>query len=330
MGVSSLDRYWGAMVGTLCGDALGAPYEWKSSTEVEQDLKKRGGIVPREYAPFDYIDPWGKERIVLKGHPTDDSELTAALGLSLVSTLRFNPVDVYDRLRDFIHGRKSILSDVAYGTGGTLRAALMPGTYKESVAKFETNEIPTPPSNGSLMRNIPVALRAYPDFGHVIRLAAQQSVITHRNLSSVAACVAHAVFVGVLISGVSPKDAWSETIGKLKKCPANVDPVTLNEILAVAITKPDYATEIKGKEGWAVLSLRVALWATISATDFADGILRAISVGGDTDTYAAIAGGALGVHFGFSGIPTEWVNVLQGKDTMCAIADRLHAYWHRP
>ena len=102
-----------------------------------------------------------------------------------------------------------------------------------------------------------------------------------------------------------------------------------NEILAIELREPNYFTEIKGKEGWAVLSLRVAVWASITAQNFADGILKSIRVGGDTDTYAAIAGGILGAHYGLSGIPRDWFDVLQGKDIMLTIADELFKLSHQ-
>jgi len=65
----------------------------------------------------------------------------------------------------------------------------------------------------------------------------------------------------------------------------------------------DYESEMKGKEAGALLSLRVAVWASLTATDFRDGLIKAVSVGGDTDTYAAIAGGILGARFGYRAIP---------------------------
>jgi len=87
---------------------------------------------------------------------------------------------------------------------------------------------------------------------------------------------------------------------------------------------PNYETEMKGKEGYVVLSLRVAAWASVSATDFRDGIIKAVSVGGDTDTYAAIAGGILGARFGTQGIPAEWQAVLQGREIMEDLASKLY------
>jgi ADP-ribosylglycohydrolase len=51
-----------------------------------------------------------------------------------------------------------------------------------------------------------------------------------------------------------------------------------------------------------------------------------VGFGGDTDTYAAVAGGLLGALYGYTLIPTEWVEVLsgQGFEVMWDIARRLY------
>ena len=62
-----LHRYYGALVGVLAGDALGAPYEHQKAATIREDFTRRGGLIP-----FDYLDPWEKVRQVKMGQPTDD------------------------------------------------------------------------------------------------------------------------------------------------------------------------------------------------------------------------------------------------------------------
>jgi ADP-ribosyl-[dinitrogen reductase] hydrolase len=321
MTITMRDRYRGAMVGTLCGDALGAPYEWKWTPEsIEADIRARGGLVAHEYEPFDYIEPWKKKRTVLKGHPTDDSELAAALAQSLVAYPAFNPEDAYYRLRDFIHGntvgadgkprRRSILTNLAYGEGSTLKAALKPATYAESCALFERGEMPTPPSNGSLMRCIAVPLVSQ-DFDEIVCVAEKQSDVTHRNLECSYACVIFSIFVRRVLSGEAPRGAWESM-----------------SFPNFPVSKPDFKTEIEPVKGYVRLSLRAALWASMESKSFADGMLKVICLAGDTDTYAAIAGGILGAHYGLQGIPQQWLEVLQGREIMIDLADKLYSIAH--
>lgn len=320
------DRYRGAMVGTLFGDAMGAPVEWWTPPEIAEYSAKIGGL-----HLHDYLDPWAARRgktptLVSAGQPTDDSELAAALAQSLVAHPDLDQQDLYGRLRSFIHGRKAVLSNRAYGMGGTLKASLEPATYEESLAKFAAGAVPTPPSNGSLMRSVSVSLLAGANTDLASILATKQSMVTHRNSESVAACVAFNTMLCHVLDGREPGEAWDLAYAELSApllAPPNLF-TGYDNILRMPLTKPDYEAEIKGKEGWAVLSLRVAVWAAAGALDFLEGIERAISVGGDTDTYAAIAGGILGAKFGYEHIPVGMIEKLQGKEIMLGLADRLY------
>ena len=326
MAITQRERYLGAMVGTGIGDAFGAPVEWFTPAKVAEYFTEHG------YAFRDYENPWDIKRgkippgTVKAGQPTDDSELAAALAQSLVAKKGVCAEDIYYRLRSFIHDRKSILTDKAFGMGGTLIAALEPATHQESVAKFKANEIRTPPSNGSLMRCIAIPLLYFcRPIDVVVERAKKQSLVTHQNEESVAACMLFSVYAVLVLNGLPPSKAWE----RAKKLFSRLEPAGLSDeakrtVLSIEPTMPNYETEMKGKEGYVVLSLRVAAWASVSATDFRDGIIKAVSVGGDTDTYAAIAGGILGARFGTQGIPAEWQAVLQGREIMEDLASKLY------
>ena len=43
-------------------------------------------------------------------------------------------------------------------------------------------------------------------------------------------------------------------------------------------------------------------------------MLKAVNLGSDTDTTAAIAGGLSGIIYGYDSIPKDWINKLQRKD----------------
>ena len=63
--------------------------------------------------------------------------------------------------------------------------------------------------------------------------------------------------------------------------------------------------EIAGA-GYVVKSIEAALWAFASTNDFREGCLRAVNLGDDADTTAAIYGQLAGACYGESGIPGEW------------------------
>lgn len=48
--------------------------------------------------------------------------------------------------------------------------------------------------------------------------------------------------------------------------------------------------------GYVVDSLEAAVWSLITTESFKDGLLKAVNLGGDTDTIGAIAGGLAALH----------------------------------
>jgi ADP-ribosylglycohydrolase len=52
-------------------------------------------------------------------------------------------------------------------------------------------------------------------------------------------------------------------------------------------------------------------------------VKKAISLGNDTDTTAAIAGGIAGIRHGLSGIPTRWLKAMRGKSIVTPLVRHL-------
>ena len=66
--------------------------------------------------------------------------------------------------------------------------------------------------------------------------------------------------------------------------------------------------------GYVVEALEAALWCLVTTDSFKDCLLKAVNLGDDTDTVAAIAGGLAGLYYGYYAIPAEWLEVLQKRD----------------
>jgi ADP-ribosylglycohydrolase len=52
----------------------------------------------------------------------------------------------------------------------------------------------------------------------------------------------------------------------------------------------------------------------INSDSYADCVLKAVNLGDDTDTVAAVAGGLAGLFYGYDNIPVEWIDVIQKKE----------------
>lgn len=315
MSIKLQDRFRGLTVGVLAGDALGAPYEtWKAADAVA-DLLKRGGLTG-----FDYPNPWyGKTESVKTfpmGRPTDDSDHTAALAQSLLACNGLNEEDLYRRLRHIVvDGVSPLWEGKALGAGRTTREILKPETYEESRLLPKDRVIP---SNGSLMRSSPMALyfvATRPSRGILPEMVMSMSEVTHLHPLAGQCCVVYVSILCNLLFGWSPKDAIERA--RYLDIPWDDE---LVEIIDNPLAMPR-DPEVWPGRGAAVLTLHVALWALLTTTNFREGITKAVSVGGDTDTYAAVAGALLGAYYGEQGIPHEWRDILIGRKVMEHLAD---------
>jgi ADP-ribosylglycohydrolase len=323
MTVPTVDSYIAALLGELVGDIRGARYEHKKQREIAEMISRSGGI-----ALDDFESPWpGDNGKIIRGdQPTDDSEATARYAQALTRVGAFDAQVIYHEQRLFMIDRQSMLADEPIGQGSTLKSALEPLTYLDSLYKFGRGETLVSPSNGALMRNTPTYLMYQGREDHLVRYSKWQSCITHTHPLSQVACIAHSLMGSLILDGLHPVEAWRKTKeilsdNKYKKMP---DLDAILELKPTEITEEELWPKDKDHTGHVIHSLRIAIWAATTARNYRDGIEKCIRIGGDTDTYAAIAGGFLGAHFGMDSFPSEWLANAQGLKVMIDLAQKLH------
>ena len=59
--------------------------------------------------------------------------------------------------------------------------------------------------------------------------------------------------------------------------------------------------------GYVVDTLEAVFWLVFNENTYEKTVLKAVNLGGDTDTIAALAGGCAGVIYGFSSINDRWI-----------------------
>ena len=62
--------------------------------------------------------------------------------------------------------------------------------------------------------------------------------------------------------------------------------------------------------GNVVDTLEAAIWCFLNTDNYKDCVLKAVNLGGDTDTIGAVAGGLAGLYYGMEAIPEEWIDEL--------------------
>jgi len=71
--------------------------------------------------------------------------------------------------------------------------------------------------------------------------------------------------------------------------------------------------------------LEAALWCFLQTESFRDAILRAVNLGDDADTTAAVCGQIAGAYYGESGIPEAWRQRVVQYELIAHFAERLLA-----
>jgi ADP-ribosylglycohydrolase len=170
--------------------------------------------------------------------------------------------------------------------------------------------------NGSLMRVLPLALWHRGSDAELVADAARQSLVTHGHARSQVCCAIYCLWVRYALREV--EDPWTEATRQLRTLAVNRAgwAVELD-----AHVRPERLPEGTGS-GYVVDCLHSARLAAQEST-FATVIRKAISLGQDTDTTAAVAGGFAGVREGLSGIPERWRSALAGRAMVEPLVARL-------
>ncbi len=325
------NRVLGCAVGIHVGDSLGGPYETWDLPEIAADLAKRDGLTFFDY-PNTRPDDTGLA-VLPAGMPTDDTDQTACLAKSLIVCNGLDTTDLYARLRENVVDQKSLLwSGPSIGAGKTTRNAL--SGDPDLVAIARSNPVG---SNGALMRVAPLAIWYGRELMQVDDEKRKQAAVVAKRDTYLMADVTHAhahaqdatwlyvMILASLLAGNQPRDA----IGDIEW----IDPDSLNRELTIRVLSQlrDGALVPQDPGGSpmrsaAEFSLYAALYCLIHTKSFAEGIEMAIRIGGDTDTYAAIAGGLLGAYYGYEAIPDAWRRGILGHDVMVGLGTALYQH----
>ena len=79
--------------------------------------------------------------------------------------------------------------------------------------------------------------------------------------------------------------------------------------------------------GYVLHTLEAALWCLLTTDSYRDCVLKAVNLGSDTDTVAAVAGGLAGIYYGVEAVPEEWLETIPRLEQIRSMCwDFSHAY----
>lgn len=273
-------------MGLAVGDALGAPYEGLPGAMV-YDLGPAAAIV--EHAS-------GKPLVY-----TDDTQMMIGVAETLVRCGRIDQdalAAAFARNYDPNRG---------YGPGAVLllEAVVEGGDWRDLSTRFLPGGSY---GNGAAMRVAPVGLVFCHDLDEVEAQAELSAVITHAHPLGVegARLLAVAVALAARMRPLDHEAFYAELSGRART-------EEFQWALSVAAElKPDDSVAALGNSLEAHRSVVTAI-ACFSASpeSYSDGVSRAIGLGNDTDTLAAMAGAVSGAHLGAEAIPRRALDALE-------------------
>lgn len=285
-----LDRAAGVLIGSAAGDALGAGYEFTTPGPSHAEMVGGG--------PFGWA----------AGQWTDDTQMAICIAEE-TATGGLDPLAVGQRFLDWF---ATDPPDVGNQTRASLSAAGSASELAGVAADVFARRPSRSGGNGSLMRTAPVALNALGDDAALVERAATVSMLTHGDPVAAEACVIWCVAIDRAVRE-GRLDGWWDGADLLEPSSR----VRWRSLLDDAESKPP---ETFRPNGYVVTALQAAVSAIVttpirSATPcvhLQDALRRAVSIGDDTDTVAAIAGAVLGGRWGASAVPFAWRRLLHG------------------
>ena len=177
--------------------------------------------------------------------------------------------------------------------------------------------------NGSLMRILPLAF--IPDINY--ETIENVSALTHAHLRSKIACVLYVeIAKSMFSSDLTIKEHIKIASDKVKKYYNNS-----NELKHFKrIFNDDLNKDIKSS-GYVIDTLESVIYCLKTTDNYKDSVLKAVNLGEDTDTIAAICGGLSGIYYGFDSIPIDWLNQIEKINNVITLCEKyegvINEYW---
>lgn len=297
--VDLADRVVGSCLGLALGDALGAPFEFLRAVNVPDPI-------PALERPWLDRPP---------GSTTDDTAMARNLMRSLAERGGFDPVDLVERHLEWF---RSDPPDVGTLTGRVLRRVAR-GEDAATVARevWEQRGPEVSAGNGSVMYCAPLGLAYANRPGELFELAPALSALTHFDGRCRTAVLAVTLCAAALVRGEPAEDAAAAALRSVVDHDGGEELEHLVE--AVGGSRPVDGPD----QGFCLFAAGVAFQALVRGGDTEKELLRVVSLGGDTDTNAAVAAALLGARDGVDGLPFAWLDRLQDRDAIRAEAEAL-------
>lgn len=289
------------IIGLVVGDALGVPHEFSDIHE----LKANPVTTMTGYGT------WNKP----PGSWSDDTSMTLA---TLNSITKNNGQINYDGImQEFVrwivngdYTQNGEVFDYGVTTGQAIENYALGIPPVMCGGREEHNN-----GNGSLMRILPLA---WTDADY--ETISDVSSLTHATDRCKIACNLYIELARQIISDTNHEYSFCDHVATASELIqeyyyGNKELEHYQRIFDV-----DYTGGVQSS-GYVVNTLECAIYCIREEPTYHDALLRAVNLGGDTDTVGAVCGGLAGLYYGFEDIPSEWIDTITGIDYVYNLID---------
>jgi ADP-ribosyl-[dinitrogen reductase] hydrolase len=297
------------LMGVCVGDALGVPVEFTSRAErVKSPVTTMLGYGTWNQPP---------------GTWSDDSSLTFCLAECLCRGFSLDEIanSFWRWYKNAYWTPRGELFDI----GTTTHEAIM--RLKQGIAPVDAGgRVEHSNGNGSLMRILPMAYYhktvAFPE---LISRVHEVSCITHGHARSQVACGIYISIAVCLLKGADPQTAYIEGLQNVRKIYTGSEYILETPHFARVFSGQIHKLPVEEiRSGTYVIdTLEASLWCLLNSSSYAEAVIKAVNLGDDTDTTAAVTGGLAGICYGVENIPSEWIEPIARKQDIINLAARL-------
>lgn len=319
----------GGIMGLCVADALGVPVEFAN----RGTLSKNPVVDMRAYGT--YNQPAGTW--------SDDTGMTLCLLDSLCHGLDYD--DIMKKHLQWLNEAEYTPHGEIFDVGIATRVALM--KYAAGTAPLACGGVAEYDNgNGSLMRILPLLFYLYSSYGaefakkeEAYEIIHNLSALTHAHRRSQVACGIYINIALMLVDelNLAPEREKAQIAvqrgiyAAMKYYRAHAG--FAEELGHFARLERDNFALLPREQirssGYVVDTLEAAIWCLLQTENYEDCVLKAVNLGGDTDTVAAVAGGLAGLCYGYAGIPGAWLATIARRDYIEGLCHKFNISLYR-